>query len=77
MFTILYKIMLRTQLDRERRGSWFHFLREDEKNWQELSREMTGKVNARNVTEEVQISRLEADWKRKAIIPNLINLMHP
>lgn len=38
---------------------------------------MTGKVNARNVTEEVQISRLEADWKRKAIIPNLINLMHP
>lgn len=38
---------------------------------------MTGKGNARNITEGVEISRLEADWKGKDIIHNLINLMHP
>lgn len=38
---------------------------------------MTGKGNARNITERVEISRLEVDWKGKGIIHNLINIMHP
>lgn len=38
---------------------------------------MTGKENARNITEGMEISRLEVDWKGKDIIHNLISLMHP
>lgn len=37
---------------------------------------MTGKENARNITEGMEISRLEVDWKGKDIIHNLINLTH-
>jgi hypothetical protein len=38
---------------------------------------MTGKENVRNMTEGIEITRLELDLNGKDIIYNLINLMHP
>lgn len=38
---------------------------------------MTGKGNARNITERMEIARLEVDWKGKEIIHNLIIVLHP
>lgn len=50
---------------------------EDEENCQEHSREITGKENTRNVTEGMEISKLESDWNGKEITHNLISIMLP